>query len=139
MLGLEEVIDVRTQSAQHFGTAGPIANLFPEVWKDKFHVFAMEGLRQGDDTENHKLGHPDHTSSDTLNQHPVELLAIKVTATSHDKKEQYWARWLDGCQAQNLSMYVIVLAATIELVEESGLQSKVWRWQYSQWGYDSNF
>lgn len=67
------------------------------------------------------------------------MLAIEETSTSRDETERYWARWLDGCQPRNLPEYVIVSAATRELVEDNGLQSKKWRQRYSRWGYTSDF
>jgi hypothetical protein len=128
VIGLEEVIDVRPRPARRYGTAGPITNLFRELWKDENHVFAVEGLRQKEEQGPKELGHPDRTPSDTLNQHPVEVLTIEETSTSKDEQERYWVRWLDACRPHNRPNCVFVLAATSELVEDNGLQSKTWQW-----------
>jgi hypothetical protein len=74
-----------------------------------------------------------------LNRYPVEVLAIKETSTSRDKKDQYWARWLDACKTRNLPNYVIVAGTMSELVENNVLQSKPWRQRYTQWGYEADF
>jgi hypothetical protein len=102
-------------------------------------VFAAEGLTQDPTHATTELGHPDRTPSGTLNRYPVDILAIEETSTSRDEKERYWARWLDACTEQNRPNHIIISASTTELVEENGLQSKVWRKRYSRWGYSSDF
>jgi hypothetical protein len=87
VLGLEEVIDVRGREPRRFGTAGPRANLFRDVWKDELHVFAAEGLNVGVPGTVTELGHPDRTASNILNKYPVEVLAIEETMTSREEKE----------------------------------------------------
>jgi hypothetical protein len=130
---------VLPRPARRFGTAGPIANLFREVWKEELHVFAAEGLTQEPATLTKELGHPDRTSSETLNLHPVDVLAIEETSTSRGETERYWARWLDACTEPNLPAHIIVSAATSELVKAGGLQSKMWQRRYTRWGYSSAF
>jgi hypothetical protein len=139
VIGLEEEIDVRPRPGRRYGTAGPITNLFRELWKDEIHVFAAEGLPQQEGQGPKELGHPDQTPSDTLNRYPVDVLTIEETSTSKDEQARYWARWLDACQPQNQPTYVIVSAATSELVEDSGLQSKTWRRRFTRWGYTPDF
>jgi hypothetical protein len=131
VIGLEEVIDIRSQETRRFGTAGPLVNLFREVWKEEHHVFSAEGTSWGSGDATFQLGHPDRTPSDTLNRYPVEVLAIEETSSSREEKDRYWARWLDSCRSQNLPDYVIVAGAPSELVEAEGLQSKPWRRRYT--------
>jgi hypothetical protein len=59
MIGLEEVIDIQSQESQQFGTAGPIVNLFQQVWKEEHHVFTAEGINGGVGKSTAKLGHQD--------------------------------------------------------------------------------
>jgi hypothetical protein len=71
-----------------------------------------------------ELGHPERTSSHTLNQYPVEVLAIEEPSRAHEYMERYWAQWLDACKPIHLPHYVIVSTTASELVEANGLQSK---------------
>jgi hypothetical protein len=50
------------------------------------HVFSAEGINKGVGKSTAKLGHSDRTSSNMLNQYPVEVLAIEETSTSRDEK-----------------------------------------------------
>jgi hypothetical protein len=59
VIGLEEVIDVERREPRRFGTAGPIVNLFRDVWKEEQHVFAAEGKCLGENNGTRELGHPD--------------------------------------------------------------------------------
>jgi hypothetical protein len=121
VIGLEEVIDVQPCKPRQFGTAGPISNLFQEVWKEELHVFAAEGASPGTEGATHGPGHPDCTSSD--------VLAIEEISTGKGHKGWYWTLWLDACCSVTLLSYVIVTAAPSELVEADGLQSKHWQRQ----------
>jgi hypothetical protein len=115
VIGFEEVIDIQSQEPRQFGsTAGPIVNLFREVWKEEHHVFSAKGITKGVGKSTAELGHPNQTSSNMLNRYPVEVLAIKETSTSRDEKDRYWARWLDACKTRNLPNYMIVEGATSE-------------------------
>jgi hypothetical protein len=89
VIGLEEVIDVQPREPRRFGTAGPISNLFREVWKEELHVFAVEGASPGTEGTTCELGHPDRTSSDVLNRHPVAVLAIEEVSTGKGNEGRY--------------------------------------------------
>jgi hypothetical protein len=84
VIGLEEVIDVQPWEARQFGIAGPIPNLFRDVWKDERRVFAAEGSSPGTGGMTQELGHPERTSSHTLHQYPVEVFAIKEPSKAHE-------------------------------------------------------
>jgi hypothetical protein len=86
VVGLEEVIGIGSPESRRLGTAEPIVNLFREVWKEEHHVFSAEGTNGEVGKSNAELGHPDQTSSNTLNRYPVEVHAIKETSTSRDKR-----------------------------------------------------
>jgi hypothetical protein len=76
LIGLEELVDVRPRSPRRFGTGSLAPNLFREAFKDEHHVFTVEGIKIASDTAT-SLGHPNRTPANTLNQYPVEVLAIE--------------------------------------------------------------
>ena len=113
-------------------------NLFREAFKDEHHVFATEGIKRHSDTAK-SLGHPHRTPANTLNQYPVEVLAIKEDTIGRPPNDRYWVRWLERCTPENKPDYVIVAAPPRELVEDTGLQNKEWRRRFQRWGYEAHF
>jgi hypothetical protein len=138
VIGLEEVVDVRPQLARRFGTASAGLNLFHEVWEHEEHVFAAEGTKDSR-SKAIQLGHPGRISSEVLNRHPVEVLAIDEGEAIGQPGERYWTRWMDRCRKENLPAHLLIAGSTKELVDENGLQSKAWRRRFQGWGYEVHY
>ena len=100
VLGLEELVDVRPRTPRRFGTGSVAPNLFREAFKNEQHVFAAEGIKLHSDTATH-LGHPDRTPANTLNQYPVEVLAIDEDTVGRPPHDRYWVRWMERCTPEN--------------------------------------
>ena len=66
-MGLEDQVDVRPWASKRFGTAGPAANLFQQVWEGSKHVFAAEGGGVVPASTARELGLPEWTSPEVLN------------------------------------------------------------------------
>jgi hypothetical protein len=125
VLGLEELVDVRPRAPRRFGTGSTGPSLFREAFKEEHHVFAAEGIRihSGMATS---LGHPDRTPANTLNQHPVDVLAIEEDTVGRPSTDRYWVRWMERCDPENKPNYIVVAAPPRKLVEDTGLQTKEW-------------
>ena len=140
VVGLEEVVPVADQDRRRFGTAGPFPVLFAEAWREDTHVFAAEGRTRQEDPDTHRLGPPERVKTDVLNRHPVEVLAIEdAPATPGSLPSRFWIKWLEKCTIPNRPSYVLISASPRELVEEGGLQSKLWRRRFHDWGYDPHY
>jgi len=138
VVGLEEVVNVQPQMPRRYGTASTGPNLFREVWVHEDHVFAAEGGRTQKGAAHH-MGHPDRTSVNILNQHPVEVLVVDDCDVSGRPHDRYWRRWLDKCRPDNRPDYVLLAVPTHELVDEDGLQSKGWRRRFQGWSYEPHY
>jgi hypothetical protein len=128
LVGLEEVVNVSPQHQRQFGMAGPFPLLFREAWKKDEHVFAAEGGNAtSSDCNTQRLGPPERVAADILNQHPVEVLAIKEPPKTAPRSHLcFWVKWLTKCKAANFPNYVIISAFAKEIVEDNGLQAKAW-------------
>ena len=85
------------------------------------------------------LGHPDRTPANTLNQHPVDVLAIEEDTVGRPSTDRYWVRWMERCDPENKPNYIVVAAPPCELVEDTGLQNKEWRRRFQRWGYEAHY
>jgi hypothetical protein len=94
---LEETVEARSREPYQFRTAGHGVNLFQEIWKHEQHVFMVGGKKMGQAAGMHNHGHPDQTRTKTLNQHPVEVLAIDESEHKGPKlmSDWYWVQWMD--------------------------------------------
>jgi hypothetical protein len=141
VVGLEETIRVETRATHRYGTAGHGPNLFQEIWKNERHIFNAGGEKMGLGPGVCHLGHPDRAAANTLNQLPVEVLAIDEsthTGPLHST-DRYWVRWMDRCERANQPKYVLVATSPQELVADDGLQTKSWRRRFDKWGYEAHY